>query len=1129
MGYFNKAMLVASAALCLNLSVFSQDITLKTGNVTVKEAMEQLKKSSGYSFVFSSVDVDTQKRVSVSVQNASIEEAVKQILQGQESISYEIQDKRIILKKDSIVTVASTLTVKGKVVDVKGEPVIGASVIEKGSTSNGIITDMDGNFFLEVKKGAIIEISYIGYKTKDVRVNTTQLSIVIEEDNKMLEEVVVIGYGTMKKKDLTGAISHVETDKFIKENPISMMDMLRSAIPGLNIPASNSAAGTNSGIQIRGQRSLGADNQPLVVLNGAIFQGDLSEINPSDIASVDVLKDASSAAIYGAKSANGVIIISTKKGTSEKPTVKLDVSAGFVTMGVNRKVYDEGNYLRYRSDYASSLNGAASDYNNWGYYQEPTSENLAKYGLTLEQWRNYDSLGENGDSDTDIWLKRINLGSKEIENYHAGRNYNWYDASFQTGLRQNYNVSLSGRTERVNYYFSLGALDSEGVVVGDKFRNYRSNLNLEGKVNSFLEAGLNFNFQNRVYGYASVDWGGQLRNSPFSTPTLEDGTWDPYPMGQNNHAAGTNSFYNISMQSQDKSVHTLTASVYAKIKLPFNISYQFTYSPRYSWQQERTWNSSERVGNTDNGVVWRYNANSLDWTIDNMLKWNYTFNSLHQVDLTLLQSAECYKTWSNQVTGTQFSPLDILQWHYINPATIFKGSSNDTQSTGDALMARLFYSYNNRYMVTASVRRDGYSAFGRSNPHATFPAIALAWNFADENFLKWDILSLGKLRFSWGKNGNRSIGAYQALSELYGGTSGGYVYVDQNGNPVIYTGSLQVSRMANPNLKWESTASWNVGVDFGFLNNRISGSFEWYYMPTTDLLMDRTLPNITGFSSIKYNLGSIVNQGVEFSLTTHNIQRKQFDWTTTFTLSHNKNEIKHLYYTYEDIVDAQGNVIGTKEKDDSANGWFIGKPIGTIWDYQFTGIWQEDEKEEAAKYGQHPGDAKCLDVDNNYQYDDNDKVFMGNTVPKVRWSMRNDFRFFQNWDLSVNIYSYLGHKSTTTEYLNNFDAAGDYLNTYRRNYWTPENQSMQYARLKSTLPGGVEPKWVRKRNFIRLDNITLSYTLPTHWASMIKASNVNLYVNVNNVAVWAPDWEYWDPETGSLMPRTFTLGASVTF
>lgn len=684
MRYFNKAMLVASAALCLNLSVFSQNITLKTGNVTVKEAIELLKKSSGYSFVFSSEDLDTRKYISISVQNGKIEDAIKQILAGQDGITYQIQDKKIILKREKGEVRISTI--KGQVVDTKGEPIIGASVIEKGSTSNGIITDMDGNFSLGVKKGATITISYIGYKTKNIRVITNQLHIVLEEDNKMLDEVVVIGYGTMKKKDLTGAITHVEADKYMKENPISMMDMLRSAVPGLNIPASNSAAGTNSGIQIRGQRSLGADNQPLIVLNGVIFQGDLSEINPSDIESVDVLKDASSAAIYGAKSANGVVIISTKKGTSEKPTVKLDVSAGFATMGINRKVYDTSDYLQYRSDYASSLNGAGADYSNWGYYQQPTAENLAKYGLTLEQWRAYDALGQGSDSDTDIWLKRINLGSKEIDNYHAGNNYDWYDASFQTGLRQNYNVSLSGRTERVNYYFSLGALDSEGIVVGDKFRNYRSNLNLEGKVNSFLEAGLNLNFQNRVYGFASVDWGGQLRNSPFSIPTLEDGTWDPYPMGQNNHATGTNSFYNISMQSQDKSVHTLTASVYAKIKLPFNISYQFTYSPRYSWQQERTWNSSERVGNTDNGSVWRYNANSLDWTIDNMLKWNYTFNNLHQVDLTLLQSAECYKTWSNGVTGTQFNPLDILQWHYINAASIFKASSNDTQATGDALM-----------------------------------------------------------------------------------------------------------------------------------------------------------------------------------------------------------------------------------------------------------------------------------------------------------------------------------------------------------------------------------------------------------------------------------------------------------
>lgn len=1008
------------------------------------------------------------------------------------------------------------------------EPLIGVSILIKG-TQVGTVTDVDGKFILDVSQNDVLEFSYIGYKSQTLAVEgKTILNVLMTPDNEMLDEVVVVGYGAMKKSDLTGAINHIEADKIMKENPSTLQDILRGAAPGLNVSMSNDAKGGGN-LLIRGQRSLKGGNSPLIVLNGMVFQGDLSEINPIDIESIDVLKDASSAAVYGAKSANGVIIISTKKGKEDKPVIRFDASIGMVTMGVNRDVYGCEDYLNYRSDYAALAYGGG----NKGYYVKPTLDNLNKYHLTEEQWKNYDAIGQSVTNLEDAWLQRIGLGELERKNYFSGKNFNWYDASFQMGLKQDYNISLSGKSNKVNYYWSLGYLDSKGLVVGDRFKNYRTSIRLDAQITNFLEAGVHLNLQSRNEGFQPVDWVGQIKNSPYSLPYNDDGTLNPWPMGEKQTVAnvrGVNSFYNNAMSSKSSGTESVLGNFYLKVKLPFNISYQFSYSPRYSYFHGRNWTSSESVFDEKNGVADRTSIHSLDWTLDNMIKWNYTFANKHSFDLTLLQSAEQYEIWEETMSGSNFLPSDILEWHNMSAAIDKKLSSNDRKHTGDALMARLFYSYDNRYMLTASVRRDGFSAFGKSNPRATFPAMALAWNFANEKFFDWDIMNYGKFRFSWGKNGNRDIGIYQALSQLTNGDGGRYPYVTLSGD-LYELGSLQVDRMANYDLKWETTTAWNVGLDFGLFNNRVSGSVEWYYMPTSDLLIDRSLPDVTGFTSVVSNLGKVVNSGFEVSLNTVNVNNKKFVWSSNFTLSHNKNRIKHLYYQYEDILDDEGNIIGSKEIDDINRNWFVGRDISTIWDYEFMGIWQEEEAEEAAKYGQNPGDAKARDVNKDYRITQEDKVFLGQTTPKFRLSLRNDFTIFDDWNLSFGLYSNLGHKEASTEYLNYFDFSGDYLNTYKRNYWTPENRSNDYARLKSTLPSNVQPKKMLNKGFIRLETLSLSYNVPCKFLKKINISKVNLFATVRNVAVWTFDkrWDYWDPETGSIIPRTYTIGTSVTF
>lgn len=1018
--------------------------------------------------------------------------------------------------------------------EATGQALWGVSVTVKNATNNfsaSVQTDSNGVFNfnrLPSGPGYSFSFSYIGFENQTLSGYNLKpgadfsLLVELKSREQRISEVVVVGYGSMRKKDLTGAISQLKTARLEKESPRSVQDLLRSGVPGLYVGQNTSAKGGGD-LLIRGQRSLNASNDPLIVLDGVIFFGELSEINPQDIEHFDVLKDASAAAIYGAKSANGVVIITTKKGTTDKPAIRFSANTGIATQGRKREVYDAQGYLNYRTDLFNSTTRWATP----AKYARPTEANLAKYGITMADWRAYDAL--TGDPD-DIWLRRIGLFDKERQNYANGKTYDWFDGSFQRGLQQDYNVSFSGRNRDVlNYYMSLGYLNNESIVVGDKYRAYRANIKLDGKINKWMHTGVNINFQDRSDGNFAVDWGGQIiNNSPFALPYDENGKLDPYPMGAS-VSQGTNSAFSNQYKELQKGYTVLNTTLYQTIKLPFKITYQLNFSPRMQWFYNRYHESSQNPLWSDNGKVIRENTKNFDWQIDNIISWDYAFEQKHHVKVTLLQNAEEHQSWNENVTARDFSPTDALGFHNIGAANPLKTtvSSSDQRSTGDALMARVFYSYDNKYMLTASVRRDGYSAFGVSNPRATFPSLAFAWNFADEKFFHWKPMSTGKLRLSWGMNGNRSIGIYQALSNLTTG-AGRYAYVQTNGT-VYELSQLYVDRMANYDLKWEATSSWNIGLDFGFLNNRITGNMEVYYMPTTDLLMNQSLPDFTGFSNVTTNLGEVVNRGFELGLTSLNMQRKNFEWSTTLGFFFNRNEVRHLYYTYEDVLNADGKVVGSREISDISNGWFIGRDISSIWNYRVLGIWQESERDQAARYGEIPGDVKVEDVNNDGKYTNADKQFLGSTTPRFRWTLRNDFTLFRNFDFSFNIYSNWGHKQASTDYLNNFGAGTDRTNSYVRKYWTPDNPSNTYARLNSTNVQNITPPRIIDKTYIRLDNVSVSYSLPASVAKRLDMSQFKIYAGIRNVAVWAKEWEYWDPETTSLMPRYYTVGLTATF
>ena len=1043
--------------------------------------------------------------------------------------------------------------VRGQVKDKMGEPIIGATVKVKGSNL-GVVTDIDGNFEMRnAPSGGVLVITYVGYKPQEVAFKAGQsVNVTIEEDTETLQEVVVVGYGTMRKKDLTGSVVQIDPNKIADQNPGTVQDLLRGT-PGLQIGFSSDAQ-ANASIQLRGQNSLytdGSHNAPLIILDGMQFAGSLSEINPDDIEQIDVLKDASSAAIYGAKAASGVIIITTKKGKEGKPIINVSMNLAANTKSAYRDMFSPSEYMTYREDWYKALTYGYREDGTWGYYGKESGipvgyydhfDNLSQYGISQDQWAsNGPKTLEAGESMLSLYARRMGFdvdAALVMENFLAGRTYDWEDATFRTGFNQDYNASISGATDRVSYYLGFGYLNNEGAIQGDDYHTYRANMKLNAKITDWLEVGANVNFQDRSDISQKVPLGSnywddnQLRESPYASRFDADGNEVQYPRTGN----PTNGGYNYHFQQQyldlDKGYTVLNTIFNAKVTLPYGFTYQFNIAPRFQWFYDRYWMSAELPDSkpAERGSN-RNTSKTFNWNLNNTLTWDRTFADLHHFTVTLVQEAEENRYWYDEIHARNITPSDVLGFHYIEGANLEQSSfkTNDTHYTAAAYLGRLFYGYMDRYMLTATVRRDGYSAFGHNNPWANFWSLGASWVLSEEKFAQdWKWLDMAKLRLSYGTNGNRSLSdTYLALSNLANG--GLYAYYLTGGSKQEVLNALQVSRLGNPNLEWEKTSSWNFGVDFSILSRRISGSIDIYHKRTHDMIMSQRLPNFTGFNSITTNLGEVTNTGFEISLNTRNIDTENFKWNTTLGFSYNKNRIKHLSYEYDE---------NGKETDDTTNGWFIGKPIGEIWYWDTDGIWQADEAEEAAKVNQKPGDPKVINycteddkADGTPVYNDKDRVYQGTTQPPIYWNMRNDFTFLKNFTFSFSMYSYMGHKSRAGYWLNGDNSGSMFTqtcNTFKKEYWTPENPTNDYGRLGAVGPSGVTGiEKVYNRSFVRLDNITLGYTIPKELTSKIGVQRIHLTAGINNVCT-IDSWEYGDPETGGFANRQFQFGLNVT-
>lgn len=1108
------------------------NITFSKNNTELINILNEIEKQTNYLFVYNK-DVNVNRKVSVNLDKIPLTETLDLLFKGTK-IKYFIDGSYILLSLQqdaSAPAVSSPIdkqkkVITGVVTDQNGETIIGANVFLKDHVTTGTITGNDGKFTLEVSEGAVLQISYIGYQTQEITVKKqTALRIVLVENTEALDEVVVIGYGTARRRDLTGAIASVKTEKMEAEAPRDITDLMRGTAAGLNVGMSTSAKGALTP-SIRGVTTLTAGSDPTIVVDGVIYYGALSDINANDVESIDVLKDASSAAVYGSQAANGVIVITTKKGkgkTGGAATITFNANIGFVQSANQMKVLDGKGYLKYRHDYEINNKDDAYLAKFPEIYTNPFE--LEGTGVSPLDWYNYSQsapVASVSDEDlTRTWLSRLQLYSPEIDNYLAGIETDWADLVLHNGLQQDYTLSVSNQTEKVNYHWSLGYVDRNGIIVGDNYKNIRTRLNLDSKITSFLSVGMNTNFAVRDESSQPASWGAMAKNSPYASNNLDnpESLYRYYVAGD---AMTTNPLYAREYRDQTKMYYSLNSNLYAKVKLPFGIEYQLNFTPYLQWYNEYYHQYAESEVETNGGTSHRKHDVKYHWTIDNILRWRKEFNRLHQVEVTLLANAEKRQTWSTTASTYGYNPSDVLGYHNLEAGLNPTVSSSDTYWTGDALMGRLFYSYHNKYMLTASVRQDGFSAFGVNNKRALFPSVALGYVFTSENFMKnatkW--LNYGKLRFSWGQNGNRDIGQYAALSNM----NTNYITYINNAGSVYTSTYMYVGTMSNRALKWERTESYNLGLDFSLFNDRLSGSFEAYTGTTKDLLVARSLPSITGFASVTANLGKLRNKGLELTLNANILKNDKFDWSASSTFSMNRRKIVTLYGDMEDVLDAEGNVIGQKESDDPTNGWFIGQDPDRIWSYERIGVWQVGEEDAAAVYGCKPGDFKYKDQDNNGVLTTEDKVFQGYKTPRFRWSMRNDFTICKNITVSFTLYSYLGHYGAFNEAANYNGGMPYRYSYYDMPRWTKENPTDDYARISSYNAG---TNWVKK-SFLRLDNFAVSYNVPKTFLKKFAVQNMRLTLTTRNLAVWSPQWTFWDPENGSLSPRSFNLGINFT-
>ena len=1050
-------------SLNISATVYSQNtkLSLDVRNQSIKEVLYLIENQSDFRFIYESGKINLDKKVSIQAKGQTVETVLKRLFE-QEGVQYEITENNLILINPADKKMDSSSLAKmqqgnrhitGVVKDNTGEPVIGANVVQKGTT-NGTITDVEGRFSLDVPDKAVLLISYIGYTPKEVLVGS-QSSLIVElsEDTEALEEVVVIGYGTAKKKDLTGAITQVRAEEITKTNSPNLGSALQGKIPvdigGVWKP------GSNPTIEIRGINSITGSNDPLWVVDGIPMQSSSVNLNPNDVQSIDILKDASASAIYGARGSNGVVIVTTKRAEAGESSIKASYSGwvGFDKAAGKPNFMSADEFVDYKR---RALANAGQDNSDAAMFDD----------VELNSWKNR--------TFTD-WFDEV-----------------WGGTAFAT----NHNLTVSAASKKTATMLSLGYLDQGSLVDNAGYKRFNVNFNNTFKFSERLKLTTailgSYSKNDALPDYIYHIY--QL--SPLAPVRDEKGDLKLYPTP--NESLVTNPLCEIQNNQNTTEEYGVIGSAALDWNIWDGLSYKFSVGVDFTDTNKGIYQGSETRERSGGAHAASFDSRTrLSSVIDNILSYNKEINSNHRIGAMAAFNVEQFQEKSVYLKGTDMY-YDGLYYNLESASTILDKNTKLSEWGIMSFMGRINYTLLERYLFTLTYRYDGSSRLSDKNKWAGFPSMSVAWRLSEESFLsgaKAKFLDNLKLRLSWGNTGNTNVDPYETLGKL------SKTYYSWNESAAI--GTIPTG-IPNPDLKWEKTEEYNLGLDFGLFNSRLTGAIDLYHRTTKDLILKRKLPVTSGFSEIFQNIGSTRNKGVEIVLNGDIIRNSDFRWNMGITFLKNKNEILDLY--------------GDK-KDDVGSNYFIGSPIRAYYLLDFIGVWQENEASEAARYGAKPGYPKYRDIYNKEGEEPNinlndDRYIIGRD-PSWIGSLNTSFAY-KGFDFYVSLYTRQGVKALSETHKQSNDDPVRYRG-FSANYWTPENQSNSHPApaIKGTYTElGNSDYFVKDVSFVRISNISLGYTLPQSFIQRFKMENAKVYININNPFVFTP-FDGQDPQVGT--------------
>lgn len=992
---------------------------------------------------------------------------------------------------------AQDITVRGTV-SSDGDPLIGATILVQGSTT-GTTSDVDGTYSLAVPTDAILVFSYVGYTPQEIEVRNRTLIDVELSSTLVLDEIVVVGYGTMERANVTGSIVTVNVEELEKVPVPNVVEGLRAQVPGLRVTRGSGQPGSGITFKIRGTNSLGAaagdidaTNTPIIVVDGVpIVGGNLAELNPDDIASINILKDAAAASVYGSSGANGAVLITTKRGTAGKSTISLSASTGFVDVANQIPMMSGDQFIQYRIDSEKAVGNL-----------NPSINSL--------------------------------VDPNEVANYIAGRDVNWQDELLRTGMQTRIGLSASGGNEKLRYYLNGDLYREDGIVTHSDYNRYSVRFNGDFSATDWLDIGARvqlsksfadetanaiteFNINGGFAPFIPIS-----NNTPLGDVYNPDGSLTKFIK---NDQFQINPLHRYNESILDRLVTRSYINPFINVKIFDGLKYTLnTYAEDREEFFGRFWSSNYNDGNPSEAQI--VEGKGITYLVDNILSFTKQFG-VHYIDATAVYGFQEYDFRQSNTIAEQL-PTDLLGYNAIGYAVDENIRYDWGRDDWGRIYAvgRLGYNYDDRYSVTLTVRRDGSSRFGPNNRYGTFPSASVAWNAHKENFFKpGSKISFLKLRLSYGELGNDRFPTYYYRA----GTNNVQVNAGTDpdtGEPILFNGFGLATNASNPDLKWESSKQINVGLDLGLFNNRLNATLDLYKTNTTDLLLFESIIGVVnnGFTQYPSNVGETESRGIDFGLRANVIQHQDFSWDISANWAKDVNEIVRLSSAE---VDAEGNPI-----NNTANGWFIGEDIREIFDYDVTGIWQLGEEDLAASFGNfRPGDPKIRDVNGDGTITSDDRTFLGNPTPSWYGGINSVFSY-KGLELSILFEAVQG----VTRINNYYGAYSGRNNQIAINYWTPDNPSNEFPRIGAggPLSGGLYSNAlkVEDASFIALRNLSLGYRLPRKLLEHLPLSDASFYIRGNNLKYWTDFTNAFSPESsiGSYpITRTWIFGTKLTF